>query len=146
MIITDLNGGTLELSKTKLTEVTGESVPGTLWFLPLKSLLKPVNKWGLKIFSRMEDGVLIKVGRVTKAHPVTVLVAVSLTLQPSRRSWRLHSVRRRRPRVQRRKRRRQRSDEAAKAYDLAALMCFGERAVTNAMLGLLPKKGIKVVI
>ena len=35
MIITDLNGGTLELSKTKLTEVTGESVPGTLWFLSL---------------------------------------------------------------------------------------------------------------
>ena len=60
MIITDLNGGTLELSKTKLTEVTGESVPGTLWFLPLKSLLKPVNKWGLKIFSRVEDGVLDK--------------------------------------------------------------------------------------
>ena len=60
MIITDLNGGTLELSKTKLTEVTGESVPGTLWFLPLKSLLKPINKWGLKIFSRMEDGVLDK--------------------------------------------------------------------------------------
>ena len=59
MIITDLNGGTLELSKTKLTEVTGESTPGTLWFLPLKSLLKPVNHWGLlKIFSRMEDGVL----------------------------------------------------------------------------------------
>ena len=55
MIITDLNGGTLELSKTKLTEVTGESVPGTLWFLPLKSLLKPY-KWGLKIFNRMEDG------------------------------------------------------------------------------------------
>jgi hypothetical protein len=56
MIITDLNGGTLELSKTKLTEVTGESVPGTLWFLPLKSLLEPINKWGLKIFNRMEDG------------------------------------------------------------------------------------------
>ena len=58
MIITDLNGGTLELSKTKLTEVTGESIPGTLWFLPLKSLLEPVHEWGLKIFSRMEDGVL----------------------------------------------------------------------------------------
>ena len=56
MIITDLNGGTLELSKTKLTEVTGESIPGTLWFLPLKSLLEPVNNWGLKIFNRMEDG------------------------------------------------------------------------------------------
>ena len=56
MIITDLNGGTLELSKTKLTEVTGESVPGTLWFLPLKSLLEPVHEWGLKIFSRTEDG------------------------------------------------------------------------------------------
>jgi hypothetical protein len=56
MIITDLNGGTLELSKTKLTEVTGESVPGMLWFLPLKSLLEPINKWGLKIFNRMEDG------------------------------------------------------------------------------------------
>jgi hypothetical protein len=36
--------------------------------------------------------------------------------------------------------------EAAKAYDLAALIFFGERAVTNAMLGLLPKKGIRVVI
>ena len=56
MIITDLNGGTLELSKTKLTEITGEYVPGTLWFLPLKSLLKPVHKGELKIFSRTEDG------------------------------------------------------------------------------------------
>ena len=37
MIITDLNGGTLELSKTKLTEVTGGSVPGTLWFPTEKS-------------------------------------------------------------------------------------------------------------
>ena len=56
MIITDLNGGTLELSKTKLTEVTGEPVPGKLWFLPLKSLLEPAHRWGLKIFSRTEDG------------------------------------------------------------------------------------------
>jgi len=54
MIITDLNGGTLELSKTKLTEVTGESVPGTLWFLPLKSLLKPVGIYGLEIFTHTE--------------------------------------------------------------------------------------------
>jgi len=54
MIITDLNGGTLELSKTKLTEVTGESVPGTLWFLPLKSLLKPVGIDGLEIFTHTE--------------------------------------------------------------------------------------------
>jgi hypothetical protein len=45
MIITDVNGGKLSLTKTKLREVTGSRVQGKNWSLKLKSL----KGWSLKL-------------------------------------------------------------------------------------------------
>jgi hypothetical protein len=38
------------------------------------------------------------------------------------------------------------AEEAATAYDAAAIKYFMDRACTNVMLGLLPKEGNKVVV
>jgi hypothetical protein len=38
MIITDVNGGKLSLTKTRLREVTGEAVPGNTWSVNLVDL------------------------------------------------------------------------------------------------------------
>jgi hypothetical protein len=40
-IIKDIHGGTLRLSKTRLTELTGCAIDGECWYLPLKNLRKP---------------------------------------------------------------------------------------------------------
>lgn len=40
MIITDLKGGKLRLTKTTLTELTGTAVPGDKWTLDLTELTK----------------------------------------------------------------------------------------------------------
>ncbi len=37
-IIKDIKGGRLRLSKTRLTELTGETTLGIKWYLPLKTL------------------------------------------------------------------------------------------------------------
>lgn len=55
-IITDINGGTLKLSKTRLTEVTGSAVPGILWYLPLETLAKAKSLEWLSIFTKWGTG------------------------------------------------------------------------------------------
>jgi len=40
MIIKDNVGGKLELSKTSLTELTGEAINGYLWYINLRTLAK----------------------------------------------------------------------------------------------------------
>jgi hypothetical protein len=50
-IIKDIKGGTLRLTRTALTERTGESGKGTLWRLPLLSLKTAVAEDWLTIYS-----------------------------------------------------------------------------------------------
>ena len=57
MIITDVRGGKLELSKTRLTEVAGGAIPEMLWYLPLKTLARAGDYQELRILStRSHDG------------------------------------------------------------------------------------------
>jgi hypothetical protein len=55
-IISDVIGGTLKLSATRLTELTGEQVEGMHWYLPLSTLAKATKsraiRKDLKIFSK----------------------------------------------------------------------------------------------
>lgn len=59
-IITDIRGGKLRLTKTRLTELTGESYKGLLWFLSLAQVSNPkeINGTCLKIYcpGRVEYG------------------------------------------------------------------------------------------
>ena len=50
MIIKDIKGGKLRLTKTKLTEISGEAIKGWRWYLLLSTLKSAKNHEYMSIF------------------------------------------------------------------------------------------------
>jgi hypothetical protein len=50
MIIKDIKGGKLSLTKTKLTEISGEAIKGWRWYLLLSTLKSAKNHEDMSIF------------------------------------------------------------------------------------------------